>query len=582
MLTAMKKMPRDAMFKILYDIANALDYAHKQDIIHRDVKPSNIIVKSDGHAVLTDFGLALNAVEGTIGNTFGSVHYIAPEQAISSAQSVAQSDQYSMGIIVYEMLTGRVPFDDPSAMSVALSHISDSPPLPSKFNADISKSVERVMMKALDKEPQKRFDTIHEFIQTLEATLVVDAGEPEHATTKSVPMANLPKPKPSTDDDSPTIIDTKSRPVLSRSAIDGEETSRTGLFIAAALIGLVFIVGALFLVSNQQSLVAANETSTAVAEVNMTGTTVAQIAIDDTATADWIEEQTATAEATMTAEADASATALFVANQTATQEARDDATATGEAQIQATADAILEMTRVVEAVNMTNTASAEDHATQTAESRMTRTAIAALTQTARAFDQATQSAIIELSFTPTSSPTRTPIPTASQTPSSTPLPSNTPAPSRTPTPGLIAEEGEAELLLRYDGRNLVIGNRSQAQSLNLSNLVFVLSDVDEEGNEFEVTFRLSSISPASNLRVRRCLQLLDNDQFSSLPTNNALADDLCVTDPFWQTTGRTFWLSDNRDAVFEVRRGSVDVITRCPAASPVGTFREQRCTVSLN
>ncbi|MEL6309819.1 MAG: serine/threonine-protein kinase, partial [Chloroflexota bacterium] len=118
-------MPTDELLVVLQNIADALDYAHKQNIIHRDVKPSNIIVNEEGRAVLTDFGLALNAMEGTVGNTFGSVHYIAPEQAISSAQSVAQSDQYSLGIVAYELLTGRVPFDDASAMSVALKHISD-------------------------------------------------------------------------------------------------------------------------------------------------------------------------------------------------------------------------------------------------------------------------------------------------------------------------------------------------------------------------------------------------------------------------------------------------------------------------
>ena len=109
-----KLMPTGDMLKVLLDIGDALDYAHKQSIIHRDVKPSNIIVTEEGNAVLTDFGLALNAVEGTIGNTFGSVHYIAPEQAISSAQAVPQSDQYSLGIVAYELLTGRVPFDDAS------------------------------------------------------------------------------------------------------------------------------------------------------------------------------------------------------------------------------------------------------------------------------------------------------------------------------------------------------------------------------------------------------------------------------------------------------------------------------------
>jgi serine/threonine protein kinase len=100
-------LPRDQLLTVMEDISSALDYAHQQGVIHRDVKPSNIMIKEDGHAVLMDFGLVLRAQEGTLGNTFGSVHYIAPEQAMSSAKAVAQSDLYSLGWCS-EMLSGRV------------------------------------------------------------------------------------------------------------------------------------------------------------------------------------------------------------------------------------------------------------------------------------------------------------------------------------------------------------------------------------------------------------------------------------------------------------------------------------------
>src|SRR5690606_28899946 len=110
-----------------------------------------------GHAILTDFGLALSVPEGTIGNTFGSAHYIAPEQAVSSANAVPQSDLYALGVVLYQMLTGKVPFDDPSAMSVALKHLSDPPPSPRTFNPNISPEVEAVVMKALEKEPENRY-----------------------------------------------------------------------------------------------------------------------------------------------------------------------------------------------------------------------------------------------------------------------------------------------------------------------------------------------------------------------------------------------------------------------------------------
>ncbi|MBZ0276098.1 MAG: serine/threonine protein kinase, partial [Anaerolineae bacterium] len=152
-------MPYGQVLRIIYDMASALDYAHSAGVIHRDIKPSNIMVTPDGHAVLTDFGLALNRSEGTIGNTFGSAYYIAPEQAVSSAQSVPQSDLYSLGVVLYEMLAGRMPFDDPAPMQVALQHLNNAPPPPSTFNPLITREIDRMVLKTLDKKPERRYPT---------------------------------------------------------------------------------------------------------------------------------------------------------------------------------------------------------------------------------------------------------------------------------------------------------------------------------------------------------------------------------------------------------------------------------------
>ena len=152
-----ERMPADEVLQIVRDITSALDYAHEQGVIHRDIKPSNIMLeRRTSRAILMDFGLALSVHEGTMGDTFGSAHYIAPEQAVSSAQATAQSDLYSLGVVIYEMLTGKVPFDDPSVMSVALKHLNEPPPPPTLYNPDLPPAVEAVILRALEKEPERR------------------------------------------------------------------------------------------------------------------------------------------------------------------------------------------------------------------------------------------------------------------------------------------------------------------------------------------------------------------------------------------------------------------------------------------
>lgn len=164
-----RRMPIDEILRITRDVTGALDYAHEQGVIHRDIKPSNIMLeKKTGRAILMDFGLALSIHEGTMGDTFGSAHYIAPEQAISSAKSVPQSDLYSWGVVLYEMLTGKVPFDDPSVMSVALKHLNEVPPPPTMYNPDLPESVEAVILRLLDKDPQRRHATGAELALDLE------------------------------------------------------------------------------------------------------------------------------------------------------------------------------------------------------------------------------------------------------------------------------------------------------------------------------------------------------------------------------------------------------------------------------
>lgn len=160
-------IPHKTVLHIVSQIAGALDYSHEKGVIHRDIKPSNIMITRQGDAILTDFGLALLMDEGTRGDAFGSPHYIAPEQAMNSATVVTQSDLYSLGVVVYEMLVGVLPFDDESALQIAMAHISTPPPDPTTLNPGLHAAFVPVLQKALAKDPEDRYETGAAFVKDL-------------------------------------------------------------------------------------------------------------------------------------------------------------------------------------------------------------------------------------------------------------------------------------------------------------------------------------------------------------------------------------------------------------------------------
>ena len=164
---------------VAMQIAAALDMAHKNNIIHRDIKPHNIIITEDGVAKVTDFGIAKAVSNSTItafGTTIGSVHYFSPEHA-RGGYTDAKSDIYSLGVVMYEMVTGKVPFDADTPVSVALKHMQEDPVPPIELNPHLPEAVNKIILKALKKDPMLRYQTATELLQDLKMALKNPSGD---------------------------------------------------------------------------------------------------------------------------------------------------------------------------------------------------------------------------------------------------------------------------------------------------------------------------------------------------------------------------------------------------------------------
>jgi serine/threonine protein kinase len=337
-------MAPEEVLRIIRDVGRGLDYVHQQGTIHRDIKPSNIMLTEDGTAVIADFGLALMSDVGTRGEILGTPRYLSPEQAVSSSKVVPQSDIYALGIILYEMFTHRLPFELGEPLDIALAHVNKKPPAPSTYRRNLPASIEHVILKAIEKSPQQRYQTCKGLADALEAAIEQSgrAGQAKvsphsivervHLDLEANPLPPLPPPMTP-----PLARDGKAEPSLfermttqdmdaAQTEVAAQESSvlarakdramrwvvATGFLAALTVIALV-----LWLSSGRSSGSPADMTATAIDVSNravallLTQTVAAFASADATQQANFIQEGQATSSA--------------IANQRATTAAQNEA-----------------------------------------------------------------------------------------------------------------------------------------------------------------------------------------------------------------------------------------------------------------
>ncbi len=562
-----KRMPFDDVLKMAREVASALDYAHAQGVIHRDIKPSNIMMTSTG-ASLTDFGLALSTAEGTMGDTFGSAHYIAPEQAISSARAVPQSDLYSLGVVLYESFAGQVPFDDPSVMSVALKHLNEPPPPPTLYNPEIPPQIEKVLLRVLSKEPKNRYETGQELVEALETalrggdadTVELDKASlqpaDESQTEPNAPIndslnaymaavkedspeaqpAAAPAPPPPPPPQPSSSAESAEKPEEEKKPQEEEKRKLPVFWMGIGVLAVIAAIIAILVLGSgddEEAGLSANEqTETAIAAMP-TATETSEPTATDTIepTATEMSEPTATD----TVEPTEITPGVVSSSGTEDETGTPDATATST-------PGILTATDTVEP---TETETVEPTATDTVEPTETET----VEPTATDMVEPTETETAEPTATDTVEPTETP--TEEVTPTNTPMPSTTPSPTETPLP--------PEIELRYITDRFVLENISRRRQ-NISRLVFD----DEAGRSFAAS-DWSEVAPALSLfQTQACVSLV-RTRSVVLPWPVEVGEP-CYNSSTWLLRGFTrahFWVEHDDSTTFAVKLNG-ETIAECP------------------
>jgi serine/threonine protein kinase len=520
-------MPFGRALKILEQVAAALDYAHAKGIVHRDVKPSNVLLAANDRVYLSDFGLVLYATgDQTLGTAFGTPRYISPEQATDSTLATAKSDIYSLAVIVYEIVTGQRLFRGNTPMEIAISHIRDVPQPPRVHNPKISPQMQQVILRGLEKDPLARPATASLFISELrtayqsEQLSQLDGSDPTEndplnvedtrqlkTPRTPVPVGPRPTPAPIPHSMTPFLKDQTLvyTPTTPQEVSIVQRGANRRLLLLTVVLGALVLGGfgllGLSLLNTLNGFATFTPEPTLVAIVNDPSPEATEN-IAPPAEASRTPELTATAESSPTVEPTATP------EPSPAPESTEDVTGGGllpPLQFTATSTHTPRPTLTPRPTRTPTTTATEvaailptEAATATHTPRPTRTPIAAVSPTETA------------TFTHTPRPTRTP----TSTPTNTPPPTLTPRPTHTPRPSpTIADSPAAALTapleLRYTPDLLALLNLGE-RAQDIRELTFTgLSEVDRFVN--------SSTTLGDLLPGRACVLIFLSGRSTAIP-----------------------------------------------------------------
>ena len=247
--------------QIAIRILSALEHAHRNGIVHRDIKPQNILVHADGHIKVADFGIARIANSSTLtkgDNVMGSVHYFSPEQARGEGAN-ATSDIYSTGVVLYEMLTGKVPYDGDNPVAVAMQHLHATPVPIQNLAPDVPPALIRVCMKAMEKNPAMRYQTARDMAADIRDALENRQDHPVYPEKE----LEVQQPKPQFKEENKTNSDT------GRNQVTGPQKGRVIRILMTIILGIALVTGLFFGVRAIFHQVTTTATVPAVLEMNV-------------------------------------------------------------------------------------------------------------------------------------------------------------------------------------------------------------------------------------------------------------------------------------------------------------------------